>query len=321
VAKGEGSLVGDTTQSIWIGFYHGVFLVPSAWVKGELSERLLEDRLVEMTRHLGSGRLPTEWQSIATDRVFPVGFYQGIAVNVIKLQSDAPAAREDPPTPEGYHVADLRAYVGKVSSSTFALLSRAAQLLRWDKTFQFCPGCGTAFEPWRFGLSGAMSDSVADGHSDRLAEMVKKCSACGIGQYPRISPCILVLVTNTAGQVLLAQGVRHPSGFWSTLAGFIEAGESAEAAVTREVAEEVGIEVEAVEYRQSQSWPFPHALMLGFWAQAKTTALQPDPREIVAAKWYNSALLAREGMPAGCFLPPVGTLSRQLIDDYLNLNR
>ena len=93
----------------------------------------------------------------------------------------------------------------------------------------------------------------------------KHCESCQLTQYPRLSPCIITLVTR-GEYCLLAHGTRFPQPRYSTLAGFIEAGESAEAALVREVKEEVGVDVTNIRYFRSQSWPFPHSFMLGFFA-------------------------------------------------------
>lgn len=293
-------------QGIWIGFFHGQFLVPQTWLVAGESNTVP----VSAPVHL-SGTLPTLWQTLEISAFFCVGVMDSVAVHVVQIEADDRFSREDPPVPPGYYSATLRAFVGCVSATIFASLSRAAQLLRWYREFQYCPTCGAPFAKWAF--SGAQNQ-----------EMVRQCTKCGTGQYPRISPCVLVLVideqASATGRILLARGVRHPPGFWSTLAGFIEPGETAETAVAREVAEEVGVAVDNIVYRGSQSWPFPQSLMLGFWAKASTQALHLDAREIVAADWFCVQSIRENGLPPGVSLPPVGTLSRQLIDDYLAMN-
>lgn len=313
-------------RAVWIGFFHGQFLVPTSWLSADESEMVPSD-------------FPDVWQSLPRTAVFCIDPRQAvntvgaqnqgggatqatssatagqiveIPVYIVQLQESLSVPRDKPPLPTGYYAGGLRTFIGNVNQAVFAWLSRAAQLLRWHRDFQYCPGCGAAFPEWV--CSGAAGQ-----------ETVKQCLTCETGQYPRISPCVLVLVTDDEpagqGKVLLARGVRHPPGFWSTLAGFIEPGETAEAAVAREVAEEVGVSVGQVVYRGSQSWPFPHALMLGFWAKAEKVTLKLDPAEIVDAKWFSVESLREDGLPEGMFLPPVGTLSRQLIDDYLDMTR
>ncbi len=170
----------------------------------------------------------------------------------------------------------------------YAWLSRAAQLAVWHEQHRFCGRCGAALQH----------------HAEDLA---KHCEPCGLTQYPRISPCIIVLVLR-GDECLLAHAPHYPAGRYSTLAGFIEAGETAEAAVAREIREEVGIEVHNVRYFRSQSWPFPHALMLGFFADYKGGELHPDGVEILDARWFS-----RDNLPD---LPPLFSISSHLIESY-----
>lgn len=287
----------QSQAGVWIGFYQGLFIAPEAWLAGAS-----EAQVAQM--------LPTQWRSTSPEAIFVLG--QQAGHNLFVVQLSLGETQTQPPVPSGFRAAPLRAFVGQVAEPVFSVLSRGAQILRWHSDYQFCPKCGVAF-------------ASADQLLEPMQEWVKQCVGCGQGQYPRISPCVLVLVVDEwsgpAPRLLLARGVRHPAGMWSTLAGFIEPGETAEAAVAREVAEEVGVTVTDLVYRRSQPWPFPHALMLGFWAKAQTIDLTLDATEIVAAQWISCAHLSDNGLPSGQFLPPVGTLSRQLIDDYLSANR
>ena len=170
----------------------------------------------------------------------------------------------------------------------FARHSRAAQLATWHDQHRFCGRCG----------------SVMGEHAQDLA---RQCSGCGLIQYPRISPCIIVLVRR-GRECLLARAPHFAPGRFSTLAGFIEAGETAEQAVAREIREEVGIEVENIRFFASQSWPFPHQLMLGFFADYAGGELVPDGVEIEAADWFDLDRLPD--------LPPQFSISRQLINHF-----
>jgi len=134
------------------------------------------------------------------------------------------------------------------------------------------------------------------------------CVPCKRSFYPRLSPCIIVLVTR-GEELLLARGARHREGVFSTLAGFVEPGETAEQAVHREVREEVGIAVQNLRYWGSQPWPFPHQLMLGFFADYKAGELVLEDDEIIEAHWWHYRRL-----PA---LPPATTISGRLIHGYL----
>ncbi|MBV0932175.1 NAD(+) diphosphatase [Marinobacterium sp. A346] len=172
--------------------------------------------------------------------------------------------------------------------AAFTRIARAAQLATWFDQHRFCGRCGAAMQA-------------------HVRDLARCCPDCHLVQYPRISPCIIVLVRR-GSECLLARASRFPPGRFSTLAGFIEAGESAESAVRREIMEEVGIEVENLEYFASQSWPFPHQLMIGFFADYASGELKPDDEEIVEAGWF-----ARDNLPD---LPPPFSISRQLIDHF-----
>lgn len=178
---------------------------------------------------------------------------------------------------------------GLKNESQYVLLSSAAQIAIWYESFRFCPRCA---EPLVL-------------HENEFA---KVCPSCSHHQYPRISPCIIVLVRK-GDQCLLAHAAKFSNGRYSTLAGFIEAGESAENAVGREVMEEVGIEVNNVEYCFSQSWPFPHSLMLGYMADYVGGEITPDGIEILDADWFGV-----DDLPV---LPPKFTIARRLIDRFL----
>lgn len=192
--------------------------------------------------------------------------------------------------PEGMvREGSLRKALASAGDETeYARLARAAQLATWFEQHRFCGRCGTKM--------------VA--HDMDLA---RACPVCELVHYPRISPCIIVLVRR-GERCLLAHSGRFPSGRFSTLAGFVEAGESVEAAVRREVREEVGIEVENLEFFASQAWPFPHQLMLGFFADYAGGDVVPDEDEILEAGWFS-----RDDLPD---LPPPFTISRQLIDHF-----
>lgn len=199
---------------------------------------------------------------------------------------------------EGHHpasvnaeeLAGLRQQLARVETEEqYVLLSMASQIATWHATFKFCPRCAIPMETHK-------------------REFAKMCNSCGHHQYPRISPCIIVLVSK-GDQCLLAHAAHFQKGRYSTLAGFIEAGESAENAVKREVFEEVGIRIKNVKYAFSQSWPFPHSLMLGYHAEYDSGELTPDGIEIMDAQWFKV-----DELPV---LPPRFTIARRLIDQFL----
>ncbi|MCL7939173.1 NAD(+) diphosphatase [Halomonas sp. ATCH28] len=184
---------------------------------------------------------------------------------------------------------DARAWLARLPESWFPLLSTALQVAAWLDNHRFCGRCGA---PAR-----------------RLdAEFAMHCEQCGHRNYPRISPCIITLVTH-GESLLLARSPRFPPGRYSTLAGFVEPGESAEEAVRREIFEEVGLSVGRISYFRSQAWPFPHSLMLGFFAEAASRRIRIDGVEIADAAWFSPRRLPQ--------LPPLYSISRALIETHL----
>lgn len=187
------------------------------------------------------------------------------------------------------HWPDGRQWLAQLPESWYPLISTALQVAAWIRDHRFCGRCGAA--------------------SARLdAEFAMHCEQCGHRNYPRISPCIITLVTHGEA-MLLARSPRFPPGRYSTLAGFIEPGESAEEAVHREIYEEVGVSVGRIRYYRSQAWPFPHALMLGFFAEAATRRIRIDGVEIADAAWFLPSRLPQ--------LPPTYSISRALIETHL----
>jgi NAD+ diphosphatase len=186
-------------------------------------------------------------------------------------------------------ISGLRALFGNLDNDIVAIASLGLQLLEWDRTHQHCGACGTA--------------TTRERH-----ERARRCPACGHTSYPRISPAMMCLVTK-GNQILLARNANFPPGRYSALAGFLEAGESVEDAVRREVREEVGVEVRNLRYFASQSWPFPHSLMIAFTAEYASGELKPNGTEIVDAIWCD-----RQTLPE---LPPRVSIARALIDHTL----
>ncbi|WP_163575716.1 NAD(+) diphosphatase [Halomonas faecis] len=207
----------------------------------------------------------------------PLGYWNDEAVAL------AMDERPDADWPDGRH------WLSALPEYWFPLLSTALQVAAWLRNHRFCGRCGAP--------------------ATRLdTEFAMVCKGCGHRNYPRISPCIITLVTHGEA-LLLARSPRFPPGRYSTLAGFIEPGESAEDAVRREIYEEVGLTVGRVRYYRSQAWPFPHSLMLGFFAEAASETLNIDGVEIVDAAWFRAGELPR--------LPPLYSISRALIETHL----
>lgn len=168
--------------------------------------------------------------------------------------------------PPGYLFAPLRSLLGEMDDDLVGVAARAVQISEWARTHQFCGACGSP-------------TSLVAG------ERCYRC-ACGTMAYPRISPAMMVLIRK-GDQLLLAQHATYATKRFTPLAGFLEAGESVEEAVHREVFEEVGLKVHNLRYFASQSWPFPHSLMLAFTADYLEGEIRVDPNEIIEARWFG----------------------------------
>lgn len=191
---------------------------------------------------------------------------------------------------EGFSTVGLRALLGRTTQSLFYLAGRAQQIVEWYETHQFCGRCGV---------------QMLQHESDRAMQ----CPQCRLINYPRLSPSIIVLVTK-GDEMLLARNVAWPNGMYSTLAGFVEPGESIEQTVHREVYEEVGLELGKLEYFGSQSWPFPNSLMLGFHAEYGAGDIVCQPDEIADAQWFRA-----DNLPQ---IPPRTAISGWLIQEFLD---
>jgi NAD+ diphosphatase len=220
------------------------------------------------------------WADLAESRHF-LGRLDGLDCWALRL-AQAPAELRSVP---------LRAAMMQMPAALSGVAGRAAQVLEWDRTHRFCGVCGTATEL-------------------QPGERARRCPACGHSAYPRLSPAMMALVwRRDRGQpeLLLARAPHFVAGMFSALAGFVEAGESLEDCVKREVAEEVGLQVKNLRYYGSQSWPFPNSLMLAFTAEWAGGEIVPQPGEIEEAHWYPLDALPR--------IPPRFSISGHLIRD------
>jgi NAD+ diphosphatase len=227
-------------------------------------------------RALDAGEL-----GVAPVRTQYLGALDGVACLSGELRPDAEA-------PPGMAFATLRSLHGRLSDDHYAVAGRAAQVVEWDRSHQFCGRCGGA----TLSVPG---------------QRAKRCTVCGHLVFPRLSPAVITLVER-GEEVLLARGTNRPQGIWSVIAGFVDPGESLEEAVVREIREEVGIEVDAVRYFGSQPWPYPHSLMVGFTARHAGGELRVDDDEIAEAGWFRAGALPR--------IPPPLSIARTLIDDW-----
>ena len=186
--------------------------------------------------------------------------------------------------------ASLRTNIQNIGPTLFNLAGRALQVCDWYRSHQFCGRCGK---------------STTDSKRDRSTV----CAGCKLNFYPRLSPSIIVLV-HRGDEVLLGRNHMFPEGLFSTLAGFVEPGESIEETVIREVKEEVGVNVSNLSYRGSQPWPFPNSLMLGFHAEYQSGDIVLQEDEIAEAGWFPCTDLP--------LIPGKFAISRWLIDEYLS---
>jgi NAD+ diphosphatase len=194
---------------------------------------------------------------------------------------------DDAPEVPGLAFAGLRSLFFRLPDPLLALAARAFQIVEWDRTHRYCGRCGT---PTR----------------DKEGERAKECPACGYVAYPRVSPAMMALVTR-GREILLARAHRFPPGMFSALAGFVEPGETIEDCLAREVREEVGVDVRDIRYFGSQSWAFPHSLMIAFTAEYAGGEIRCDDAEIAEARWF-----AADALPP---LPPSVSIARRLIDE------
>jgi len=202
------------------------------------------------------------------------------------IQCVAVGIAPDAPEPVGWRFAGLRSLFFALPEPVLATAARASQIVEWDRTHRFCGVCGTPTH-------------------DKAGDRAKECPKCGHVAFPRVSPAMMVLVTR-GREVLLARANRFPAAMYSALAGFVEPGESIEDCIRREVREEVGVEVARLAYFSSQSWAFPHSLMIAFTAEYAGGEINPDREEIVDARWF-----ALDALPE---LPSRVSIARRLIE-------
>lgn len=214
---------------------------------------------------------------------------------VVEVPSPDAAAPQLPPDLQlAAEFRDLRTIAGELARDEAGLLAYARAMIIWREHHRYCGRCGAR--------------TLA-----RQAGHVLQCSDpnCATQQFPRIDPAVIVLVTD-GDRALLGRQASWPTGRYSTIAGFVEPGESLEDAVIREVREETGVEVDVVDYHSSQPWPFPASLMVGFSARASRSQIQRIDDELEDVRWWT-----RQQIAAGeAVLPTTHSISFRLIEDW-----
>lgn len=201
---------------------------------------------------------------------------------------------EPPPLAPGTRFEDLRVAGAQLTAQEAGVLAYARAMTHWRNRHRYCGACG------------APCSGTSAGH-------VMKCgnAGCGAEHFPRLDPAIIVLVTD-GDRALLGRQAAWPPGRYSTIAGFVEPGESLEDAVAREVLEETGIAVQEAAYHSSQPWPFPSSLMIGFTARAAAGQVPRADEELEDARWFDRTAIAAGAVG----LPPPQSVSFRLIEDW-----
>jgi len=199
----------------------------------------------------------------------------------------------------GVRFADLRQLAGRLDRRDGSLLALARAMMYWHSRHRFC------------GMCGAPTRSEEAGHMRRCTD-----PGCAAMHFPRTDPAVIMLVTD-GERALLGRNKNFIAGMYSTLAGFVEPGESLEDAVAREVREETAIEVSAVHYHSSQPWPFPANIMLGFYAEAASSAITVDYGELEDARWFERDWLRSHVDDESFRMPRRDSIARRLIGDWL----
>jgi NAD+ diphosphatase len=226
-----------------------------------------------------------------------LGWFRGSRCVLVEVSTAAISASITA-LPAGAQLSELRPIAANLPADSAGLLAYARALGYWRERHRFCGVCGSLTTP------------MSAGH-------VLRCTndSCAATFFPRIDPAIIVLVTDASGErALLGRQASWPAGRYSTIAGFVEPGESLEDAVAREVQEETGVRVASVRYHSSQPWPFPSSLMLGFHATAATLDIAHSDGELEDARWFARADVAA-GHPK---IPPSVSISYRLIEAWFD---
>lgn len=267
-------------DALMVPLWHGRSLVRATSPDGERLRAVMPSRA-----HM-------QLTGAAAGTPIALGLFHGQACFALELQGET---MPDPALfAAGAEFADLRQIAMLLDAGEAGLLAYARAMVHWVRTHRHC------------GLCGSPTELAPTGHSLRCSN-----AQCGHEQFPRLDPAIIVLV-HDGERALLGRQAAWPPQRYSTIAGFVEPGESLEDAVAREVAEETGIRVTDIEYHSSQPWPFPSSLMLGFTARATTLDIMLDDRELEDAQWFTRADIAA-GNPR---LPPRQSVAYRLIEHW-----
>ncbi|MDO5493374.1 MAG: NAD(+) diphosphatase [Nesterenkonia sp.] len=224
-------------------------------------------------------------------------------------EAEMPLSAETPPAhaADGDHLEgpaadaewlDLRDVGHRLGALDAALLTQAVAVTTWHRSSPHCTRCGHRTEV-------------------RSSGWMRRCPHCGTETFPRTDPAAITAVVDDAGRILLGSAYRWAAHRYSTFAGFVEAGESVEAAVVREVAEEAGVEVDDVRYLGSQAWPFPRSLMLGYLARtSRPEQARADREEIRDVRWFTREELRDEVASGRLWIPSRSSISRALIEHW-----
>lgn len=217
-----------------------------------------------------------------------------------------PGRTDAEPPPAGIETMELRALAiaDRLPAPHYGALATARALLHWHAGHRFCSRCGTRSRPAAAGWK-------------------RLCPTCEAEHFPRTDPVVIMSVER-GDRCLLGRGHAFPEGMWSCLAGFLEPGETIEAAVRRETREEAGIDVGRIAYVASEPWPFPGSLMIGVRAEAANESIRIDPGELADCRWFDRAevrLLLEGGHPEGFFAPPPIAIAHHLLRRFAEIGR